>query len=164
MNPLKPPPLQPPVLYYRYRLFISHAWDYCDDYERLQALLNARPDFHWENLSVPHDNPLQSSVQLPKSYRYLVRQLDARIRQVDCVLVLAGMYVKHRGWIQSEIEAAQAFSKRIIAVEPRSQERFPAEVMNAAHASVGWNTNSIISAIRDNKSSPYDLGPPGPLK
>jgi hypothetical protein len=58
------------------------------------------------------------------------------------------MYVAHRSGIQSEIEAAQDFCKPIIAVRPRGNERFPEAVMQVAVESVGWNTASIISAIR----------------
>ena len=72
-------------------------------------------------------------MRLPKSYRYLVRQLDERISWADCLLVLAGMYVAHRGWIQSEIEAAQEFGKAIIAVQPRGNERFPEALMRITH-------------------------------
>ena len=61
---------------------------------------------------------------------------------------VAGMYVAHSGWIQSEIEAAKDFRKPIIAVQPRGNERFPEAVMHAADERVGWNTTSIISAIR----------------
>jgi hypothetical protein len=132
----------------RYGLFISHAWDYQGEYEGLVNLLNTDRSFLWENLSVPEDRPLAFSVMLPKSYRYLVRQIDERISKADCLLVLAGMYVAHSGWIQSEIEAAKDFRKPIIAVEPRGNERFPDAVMHAADERVGWNSASIISAIR----------------
>jgi hypothetical protein len=132
----------------RHKLFISHAWDYADDYDRLVALLNASPLFLWDNLSVPQESPLGILARLPKSHRNIVRQLDERILKSDCVLVLAGMYVAHRGWIQSEIEAAQEFHKPVIAVEPRGSERFPDAVMHAADARVGWNGNSIVSAIQ----------------
>jgi hypothetical protein len=67
----------------------------------------------------------------------LVRQLDERISQSDCLLVLAGMYAAHRGWIQSEIEAAKGFQKPIVAVGPRGNERFPEAVMHAAQQSDG---------------------------
>jgi hypothetical protein len=139
--------LQQPVSR-RHKLFISHAWDYADDYNRLVALLNASLLFLWDNLSVPQESPLGMLAKLPKSHRNIVRQLDERILKSDCVLVLAGMYVAHRGWIQSEIEAAKEFHKPIIAVEPRGNERFPDAVMHAADARVGWNSNSIVSAVR----------------
>jgi predicted DNA-binding transcriptional regulator AlpA len=132
----------------RYELFISHAWDYKGDYEGVVNLLNTHPLFLWNNLSVPKDEPLSLLRLLPKSYRFLVRQLDDRIPRADCVLVLAGMYVAHRGWIQSEIEAAKDFHKPIVAIEPRGGERFPEAVMRAADERVGWNGSSIIEAIR----------------
>src|ERR1035441_1363752 len=132
----------------RYGLFISHAWDYKGEYEGLVNLLNKHPGFLWDNLSVPEDRPLAFLLQLPKSYRYMVRQLDYKIANADCLLVLAGMYVAHRGWIQSEIEAAKDFRKPIIAVNPRGNERFPEAVSQAADEIVGWNSESIVSAIR----------------
>jgi len=150
-------PLGPPS--HRYGLFISHSWDYRDEYERLVNLLNTDIGFLWENLSVPEENPLSVLMYLPKSYRFLVRQLDERISKADCLVVLAGMYVAHSGWIQSEIEAAQEFHKPIIAVEPRGNERFPEAVMHAAAESVGWNSASIISAIRRHASGSPMLPP-----
>ena len=144
----------------RYALFISHAWDYKDEYERLVNLLNADTSFTWDNLSAPQENALSVLFHLPRSYRYLVRQIDERISKADCVLVLAGMYVAHSGWIQSEIEAAKDFGKPIIAVEPRGNERFPDAVMHAADERVGWNSASIISAIRRHTGGLPAMPPP----
>jgi predicted DNA-binding transcriptional regulator AlpA len=141
-------PSPPPRLSRVYSLFVSHAWNYKDEYGRLIGLLNADSTFRWENLSVPIDNPLPLLPTLPRSYRFLVRQLDDRISKSDCLLVLAGMYVAHSGWIQSEIEAAKEYGKPIIAVEPRGQERFPEAVRQAADESVGWTSSSIVAAVR----------------
>lgn len=143
----------------RYKLFISHAWDHKDEYDGLVNLLKLDPTFLWDNLSIPEENPLAVLMQLPKSYRNLVRQIDQRILQADCLIVLAGMYAAHRGWIQSEIEAAKDFHKPIIAVEPRGNERFPDAVMHAADERVGWNKASIISAIRK-RVGPGPVPPP----
>ena len=166
MSFLTPPPLRPIFASRRYGLFISHAWDYKGEYEGVVNLLNSDRSFLWNNLSVPEDKPLPVLLRLPKSYRYLVRQIDERISKADCLLVLAGMYVAHRGWIQSEIEAAKDFLKPIIAVRPRGNERFPDAVMHAANETVGWNTASIIFAIRKHvvgaisrPSSPF-MSPP----
>ena len=138
----------------RYRLFISHAWDSKGEYERVVELLNAYPFFQWDDLSVPENRPLATLLHLSRSYRYLVRQLDERISKADCLLVIAGMYVAHRGWIQSEIEAAKDFHKPIIAVEPRGSERFPEALAHFADERVGWSGASIVSAIRRRTSSP----------
>jgi hypothetical protein len=148
---LSPPLITPPLLPPRtYSLFVSHAWSYSIEYQRLTALLS-KPDsgFSWRNLSIPQTNPVRPNPVLRRSYRRLIRELDARIQESDCLLVLSGMYCSHSEWIQSEIEAAQDFRKPIIAVMPLGQERIPQEVRTAAGDNiVGWRTESIIGAIK----------------
>lgn len=74
--------------------------------------------------------------------------LDAQIRPVQCVLVIAGMYAAHRFWIDKEIGFAQYYNKPIIGIVPWGQERIPQSVQFAAHEMVGWSTDSIVGAIR----------------
>ncbi len=109
----------------KYKLFISHDWEYTDEYDGVLSLLNAAGTFHWENLSVPIDKPIPSHPTLPKSHWTILRKLKERIERADCLLVLAGMYINFSGWIQSEIELAQEFHKPIIAVKRWGQERVP---------------------------------------
>jgi len=134
----------------QYKLFISHAWDYGGDYDNLVNLLKSDVLFRWTNLSVPEEDKLPSHPTLPKSYRFLVRQLDDRIMQSDCLLVIAAMYLNHRGWIQSEIEAALEYEKPIIAVRPWDSERIPSQLLGQVGVTdfVGWNAASIIASIR----------------
>lgn len=140
-----------------YALFISHAWEHDLEYYQLEKLLNTDASFAWLNLSVPEHDPLPHLASLPRSYRCLVRQLDDRISKADCVLVLAGMYCAHSGWIQSEIEAAKDHGKPIIGVAPRGQERFPDAVKQAAVETVGWNSSSIVTAVRKHASYSFSL-------
>jgi hypothetical protein len=138
----------------QYRVFISHAWDYSDEYDGVVNLLNSNSSFRWTNLSITIDQPLPMLTFFPKSYRNIARHLDEKIQQADCLLVLAAMYFAHRGWIQSEIEAAAEYNKPIIAVLPRGQERVPEALSRVAiTAPIGWNSNSIISATRQYSAS-----------
>lgn len=41
-----------------YSIFISHAWRYSDDYNRLVKLLNEAPLFRWRNYSDPKHDPV----------------------------------------------------------------------------------------------------------
>jgi hypothetical protein len=123
-----------------YDLFISHAWDYNDEYYRLVKMLNAAPNFTWRNYSVPEHDPLAGGAQLGQ-------QLDNQVRPVNAVLILAGMYVNHRDWIQFEVELAQKYNKPIIGLYPWGKERAPLQVTSVAHM-VRWNTSSIIAAVR----------------
>ena len=74
-------------------------------------------------------------------------ELDEQIRPVNCVIVISGMYVAYRYWIQTEINIASRYVKPIIGVKPWGQERIPQEVQDVASEMVGWNTDSIVSAI-----------------
>ena len=130
-----------------YDLFISHAWSYSDDYYRLEALLTAAPYFQYRNYSVPtHDPLIDPSTTVGQ--QKLENLIDRQIRQVQCVLVIAGMYAAHRFWIDKEIGFAQYYNKPIIGVAPWGQERIPGSVTFAAHEIVRWNTDSIVGAIR----------------
>ena len=46
---------------HRYRLFISHAWEYNDDYYRLIGMLNNAPNFIYSNYSVPEHDPVDAN-------------------------------------------------------------------------------------------------------
>ena len=127
-----------------YGLFISHAWTYGDDYYRLIEFLKGAPWFYYRNYSVPQHDQLHTSTP-----QQLWDALTRQISPANCVLVLAGMYVNHRDWMKAEIDIAQGFNKPIIGIRPWGQQRTPLEVQNVAHQMVGWNTASIVQAIRD---------------
>jgi len=127
------------------KLFISHDWEYHEHYEGVVALLNNATNFCWDDLSVPRDKPLAMLFALPKSNRTIVYQLDERMRQADCALILAGVYSTNSAWIQSEIEAAQEFRKPILGIRPRGQERVSAIVQGSATEMVYWNSATLQS-------------------
>lgn len=130
-----------------YSLFISHAWRYGGDYDRIESLLDGAALFHWKNYSCPRSNPAVDPQFIhPRST--LIKELENQIRPTHCTLVLAGIYVSYSDWIQEEIEIAQSMGKPIIGVKPWGQERLPRAVVSAADETVGWSTSSIVSAIR----------------
>ena len=128
-----------------YDLFLSHVWRRTQnaEYYRLVDLLTGAPNFHWRNYSVPEHDPLGT-----RTAAELRRALDRRISSVNCFLVIAGMYVNHRTWIQRELEIAAAYGKPVIAVSPMGQQRTPLALRNAAKEIVGWRATSIVAAIR----------------
>lgn len=128
-----------------YDLFLSHVWrrEYNSEYYRLERLLHSALYFTWRNYSVPEHDPLgtKSDVELRKA-------LDRQIRPVNCFLVVAGMYVHYRKWIQEELDIANRYRKPIVGIVPLGQQRTPDEVRSNAIEMVGWRTDSIVSAIR----------------
>lgn len=137
-----------------YDLFISHAWKYGDDYSRLMNLLHNAPFFSFRNYSAPSDKPLHN---LDATDVHTVSQIQdsitRKIRPVNCVLIIAGMYYNYRRWMQYEISTAKSMGKPIVVIKPFGSSTMPAELVTLVSAtpkctSVGWNTDSIVSAIR----------------
>lgn len=42
---------------YPYRIFISHAWKYGDEYSRIVSMLDNAPYFSYYNYSAPQESP-----------------------------------------------------------------------------------------------------------
>lgn len=85
-----------------YRIFISHAWKYNEDYYRLVELLNSAKNFEWRNHSDPKHDPVIDP-ESPVGKQKMIEELKNQIRGVNCVLVIAGMYATYREWILKEI-------------------------------------------------------------
>lgn len=129
-----------------YNLFISHAWDYNDEYYRLVNMLNEATNFEWKNYSVPEHDPFDEEEDLKEA-------LKKQIRPASAVLILAGIYANYSKWIKFEVEFSELISKPIIVVKPWGQERTPAYLQEIAgkpgNTIVGWNIESIVTAIRN---------------
>lgn len=110
--------------------------------ERVQ-FLNDAPNFIWTNYSVPVDKKFEQM-----SSQALAEEIRGQIRPVQCVIVLAGMYAAHSGWIQFEIDFAKSLGKPILGIVPWGAERTPLSVALAADRMVNWNSSSIVAGIR----------------
>ncbi len=127
-----------------YHILISHSWDYNEHYETIKTWLDDSKHFTWTNYSVPLTEPIDA-----KSKTELKEKIKDRISLCSCVIILSGMYVAYSEWIDYEIDTAIALGKSIIGVKPWGQERIPAKVQNNADVMVGWNSSSIIDAVRN---------------
>ncbi|MCC7195799.1 MAG: TIR domain-containing protein [Gemmatimonadaceae bacterium] len=124
-----------------YSVFICHDWEYSDEYHRIREFLDGAPDFQWQNLSVPKHKPLDTDDMLQKKLR-------DQIRPADVMLVLAGMYTARSEWMDWEMEFARRIGKSIIGVKPWGNVQLPVVVQENANEIVGWNTGTIVDAIR----------------
>ncbi len=127
----------------KYPIFISHAWDHSSDYDRLDSLLSNAKRFDRRNCSIPKTRSINT-----RTDSQLERRLRNQIRPANSVLIIAGMYVKHRKWIKKEIQIALEMNKNIIVVKPRGAQKMPRELQVLPNQ-VGWDTKNIINAIRD---------------
>ncbi len=105
--------------------------------------MDKAPNFLYANYSVPEHDPVDAN-----NNNKLKEQLRRQIRPVEVVIILGGMYVAYSDWIQFEIDFAKSLGKPILGIRPWGAERMPQAVQDAADEIVGWNTPTIVRAIR----------------
>ncbi len=131
-----------------YNLFISHSWSYRDAYDGLISLLRGKPYFRFKDYSVPKDDPIHNAPTVTQ----LREAIKNQMQPCSVVLIMAGVYATYSKWIHEEIDLAKkgfTSPKSIIAIKPRGSERLSTVVQEAANKIVGWNTDSIVEAIRE---------------
>ncbi len=130
-----------------YHLFISHSWKYPEAYDGLVSLLNKDYWFSYKDYSVPRDEPLTIYNRLYYESE-LKNKIRNQMRSCHVVLILAGVYASYSDSINMEIEIANELGKPIIAIQPWGAEKTSQIVKSNADAIVGWNSSSIIDAIK----------------
>jgi len=128
-----------------YRLFISHSWEYSDEYNRMIELLRDYPNFSFRNYSVPEVDEIDanSEEELEQALR------EDQIKPATVVIILGGMYVAHSKWIKKEVILAEIEGKPILGVSPHGSDQMPNFVEDHADEIVGWQAESVVEAIRD---------------
>lgn len=128
-----------------YRLFISHSWDYSDEYERMVDLLDDAKYFEYKDYSVPSEKEIDADTdeELEEALQ------EGQIKPSSVVVVLAGLYSTYSDWIGKEIRIAEEEDKPILGVKPWGSDRTSNYVERHADKMVGWNTDSVVDGIRD---------------
>lgn len=129
----------------KYNIFISHSWTYGEHYERLINFLDSDRNFIYKDYSVPKDDPIHNA----KDTKKLREAIERKIKPASVILILAGVYASYSTWIQIEIDIAKKYGKPIIAIELWGAEKTSCAAKEAANQIVGWNSASIIEAIKE---------------
>ena len=124
-----------------YHVFISHAWHYGDQYNRVVDWLE-ESTLLFINYSVPKHDPVDAN-----NIAKLKAALTEQISHANIVIIIAGMYTVHSDWIDYEINEAIRMRKVIIALKPWGNKVMPTKLQNVANEIVNWNSQSLISAI-----------------
>jgi len=127
----------------QYHIFISHAWKYDDDYNKIVEWLDDS-DLDWKNYSVPEHDPIDAD-----NKEKLKEALTNQIKPSSVVIIIAAMYANYSEWIDYEIDEAVRMGKSIIGVTPWCQERVPKKIQDNADKLVGWNSISVINAVKE---------------
>jgi methylmalonyl-CoA mutase cobalamin-binding subunit len=116
-----------------YPLFISHNGEGDEEYLTFIRKLIEAPDFKWQDHGLPGKN----------SPDELLRQIEP----ADMVIILTGLYSKHRDLIKTQVKIARELKKPIILIRPYGLEEVPAELEEIAVDVVGWNRVCIVERI-----------------
>ena len=122
----------------RYNIFISHIGQNEDEYDTFTAKLSAAYDFEFKNYGI-----------LGKD-KTTEKELQEQIEPVGVVIILSGLYNKHKIIIKKQIDTAKKLDKPIIVIRPYGMEEVPSELENIAADVIGWNAPCIIDAIVEN--------------
>ncbi|MYE38130.1 MAG: molecular chaperone Tir [Candidatus Spechtbacteria bacterium SB0662_bin_43] len=130
-----------------YNIFISHSWNYSNQYQRLTELLKQAPYFQHKDYSIPKDDPVHNA----SLDRELEEAIENKMNFCSVIIVLAGVYAdpSYSKWIAKEVRIAQKQSKPILAIEYWGSERTSQFVKENADKIVRWNGSSIVSAIKE---------------
>ena len=128
----------------KYPMFISHCWDYNEAYYKVEGWID--DSINWKNMSIPVHDPKET-----KSDKELEQKIDNLIKNSSLFIIIAGMYVsqKNRIWINKEIEIAQKYNKKILAIKPWGNQRTPTILQEVSDKLVNWNNSSIIYGIKE---------------
>jgi hypothetical protein len=130
-------------------VFISHSWKYSSVYDTLAKWIFEEKWFinnvpiNFRNYSVPKDDPIHNA----PTDKALKIAIHNQIARSHVVVIPTGLYTTYSKWIQKEIDGANEYSKPILAVNPRGQERTSGVVVNNASEHVGWTKKSVIDEI-----------------
>jgi hypothetical protein len=133
----------------RRHVFISHHHADDTEVDKLVSLLS-RNGYDIRNSSIrakpANERRLKQGMVSDETIRRLLRM---KISWAGTVVVLIGKETHSRPWVNWEIEQANKKGKRIVGVYIRggTDADKPEALEKYASAIVGWNTDSIISAI-----------------
>lgn len=134
---------------YSINVFISHAWNYSEVYNTLEQWIfkeNWNVDgvpIYFKDYSIPKHNPIHHA----RTERELQDAIFNEISKSHVIVIPTGMYSTYSRWIQKEIDGAKGWTKPILAVNPRGQERISGVVADNADEHVGWTKKSVVDGI-----------------
>jgi hypothetical protein len=108
-------------------------------------LLNEASYFNYKDYSVPKNDPIHNA----NNSTELKRAIESQMKPTSVILILAGVYATYSKWINIEKEMAQRLKKPVIAIEGFGAQKSSQEAKLAANRVVKWNTDSIVTAIKE---------------
>lgn len=125
------------------RVFVTHAWEQSDDFQRVFEFLESARNFYYRNCSNAQQHPVDKSVE------GLREELRRQISPAEVVVALSSLYAAHRDLLVFQLHYAKASDKPVILLPGFGRELvLPREVTGLADVSAGWDERALVDAIR----------------
>jgi hypothetical protein len=125
------------------RVYAVHGWEKDEDYVRLFEYLESADNFFYRALSDPDAHPPEGDGVAAR--RTLIGEA---LKQAECVVCPAGTWERHNDWARFTVETAHAQQIPIVAIEHFGPKNIDIRLKGHVNATVGWDSRSIIDAIR----------------
>ena len=124
------------------RLFVSHAWEENEDYNRVFEYLEASGTFYYQNTSQPQaKRPIDKESQR--------EDLRRQIAPCEVVVIVPAAYKWAAELVTFQMNFAKAADRPIVAMENfGSTEALPKAIKDLADEVCGWNERDLIDALR----------------
>jgi hypothetical protein len=124
------------------KLFVSHAFEPADDYDRVFEYLESSHNFYYRNCSDPERRGNGDRESLKE-------ELRRQINLAEVVIVASGLYRQHRELLDFQLNCAKGLDKPVVVLEFFGvKEKLPVQLEALGDEIVEWNERSIADAIR----------------
>jgi hypothetical protein len=123
------------------RIFVVHAFEPADDYDRVFEYLESSHNFYYKNCSNPGLKVTDKDA--------MKDELRKQISLSEIVVVPSGMYAKYRELIDFTLNCAKGMDKPVVVLQTFGvKEKLPVQLEALGDETVEWNEREIADAIR----------------
>jgi hypothetical protein len=124
------------------RLFVTHAWEESDEYQRVFEYLESARNFYYKNTTEPQR-------KMPVDKESQREDLRRQIAPAEVVIVLPELHRRHSELVMFQMNFTKAADKPIVAMNFfGSKDSLPKSITDLADEVVGWDERSLVDALR----------------
>jgi hypothetical protein len=124
------------------RVYVTHAWEESDDFQRIFEYLESARNFFYRNTSAPENAPAGGTEPAREELR---RQING----AEVVVALASLGQQHPDLLTFQLNYAKASRKPVLGVRFFGvQGDVPQIITDLADDIVDWEERGLVDAIR----------------
>jgi hypothetical protein len=124
------------------KLFVSHAWDADDDYQRVFEFLESARNFYYLNYSAPDRRP-GGDKEAQKE------ELRQQIAPAEVAILLASHHRRAPDLVEFQANYAKAADKPVILITSFGGTAAISKALQSlADETIDWNERALVDAIR----------------